>query len=239
MNKMKLNNFWKALIGKTPIDQESYKFALADAIVGLLKDNDFIINANRMIVGCISNDYKESLEEAKPVILKHLKNQNGTMRNLAERINWEDGIHVCIGPAPEGVDIKCILAGDYPVDVWFYLEKVHIADSFLILSRNGWKSEKLDPQKRYILGRANETQTPADMITIPDAPKYVSREQAEISCDEGVWYCKAISEHCQTFVDGRFSEGDEKYPLMNLKKGGQIKFGIGAPGYILYYSSNN
>lgn len=234
-----IRQLFSALRGKNPgSDRESFKLALAENIIGQLKDNDFIVKANKMVVGCESTYFKEVIEEAKPLILTQLKNQGGSMYSLAKRIDREDGIMVCISKAPEGVDVKKITTEDLTIEVWFYLEKVKVADTRLTISRKNWKVE-LDPQKRYTLGRSAESRDTTIMLTIPDASNSISRWQAEIVCIEGVWYCKAISEKCQTFIDDRFAEGDVLYPLENLKKGGQIRLGMGSPGFILHYSISN
>ena len=219
-------------------DKDAYIMALAEGIVGLLKDNDFIVKANRMVIGCKNGRYEEALEDARPDILKHLKNQGGSMRSLAGRIEGEGGIKVQIAPAPEGLEAKTIPSGVLPTAAWFYLDRVNVTVSSLVLSRNGWR-ETLTPDERYTVGRSKESRDTTVMKTLPDADTSISRWQAEFFCIKGVWYCKSVSEKCQTYVDGRFAEGDEPIPLKKTKKGGQIKFGTGIPGFILHYSAND
>lgn len=241
MSKEYIRKIVNMFLGKTnPNDSESYKLALAEGIVGRLKDNDFIVKANRLVLGCESGCYEDALKGSGPVIVKYLKNQGGAMRSLAGRIDGEDGIQVLVSPAPEGMDVKTIPVGALPVQVWFYLEKVQDTDRSLVLSRNGW-SEKLDPEKRYTIGRSTESRDSTVMITIPDAEsfKFVSRWQVEFFCIDGVWHCKSVSDKCPTFVDDRFAEGDALFPLKNQKKGGQVKFGASGHGFVLYYSANN
>lgn len=238
MNKKILRKISDAIMGKrTANDCESYKLALADGIVGALKDNDFIIKANQLIIGCENGCYEEVMEESKSDIIKCLKNQGGAIRSLAGRIESEDGIQVRVSPAPENVDVKHIPAGILPTEVWFYLKKADLT-THLILFRNNW-SVALDPRKRYTVGRSTESRDTTIMLTIPDADKFISRWQAEIACIDGVWYCKSISENCPTFVDDRFAEGDVPFPLGKPKVGGQIKFGVNSPGYVLQYSMDN
>ena len=223
MSKGTLRKFMDALRGKAVVDDgDSYRLALAEGLVGQLKDNDFIIKANTLVIGCESGCYEEALEESKTAILKHLKNQGGSMRSLADRIGKEDGIRIQISPSPEGVDNKTI-----------YLEKKQDMPTSLFLSRMDW-SVTLDPGKRYTLGRSAESWDTTEMITLPDAGKSVSRRQAVIVCIDGVWYCKSISERCPTFVNDRFADGDVLISL-GVGKSGQIRFGMGAFAYILYY----
>lgn len=241
MSKESIRKIVNILLGKTESnDSESYKLALSEGIVGHLKDNDFIVKANRMVLGCESGCYEDALKGSRPVIVRYLKNQGGAMRSLAGRIDGEDGIQIRVSQAPEGVDVKTIPAGALPIPVWFYLEKVQDTDCNLVLSRNGW-SEKLDPRKRYTVGRSEESRDSTEMITIPDAESFmfVSRWQAEFFCIDGVWHCKSVSDKCPTFVDDRFAEGDALFPLKNQKKGGQVKFGAAGHGFVLYYSARN
>lgn len=241
MSKEFIRKIVNMFLGKTnPNDSESYKLALAEGIVGRLKDNDFIVKANRLVLGCESGCYEDALKGSGPVIVKYLKNQGGAMRSLAGRIDGEDGILVQVSPAPEGMDVKTISVGALPVPVWFYLEKVQDTDCSLVLSRNGW-SEKLDPGKRYTIGRSTESRDSTVIITIPDAEsfKFVSRWQAEFFCIDGVWHCKSVSDKCPTFVDDRFAEGDALFPLKNQKRGGQVKFGAAGHGLVLYYLASN
>lgn len=237
MNKGTFRKFVDALRGRTGAnDWDSYKLALAEGIVGHLKDNDFIVKANCLVIGCESGCYEEALEESKSTIIKHLKNQGGSMRSLAERIGKRDGIRIQISPSPDGVDEKIIPASALPVPVWFYLEKKKDTTTSLLISRMDW-NVTLEPGKRYTLGRSAESRDTTEMITLPDAGKSVSRWQAVIVCIDGAWYCKSISEKCPTFVNDRFADGDVLFPL-GAGKGGQIKFGMGASGYVLYYGSN-
>ena len=222
---------------KRPGDKDAYILALAEGVIGQLKDNDFIVKANRMVIGCESGRYEEALEDATSDILKHLKNQGGAMRSLAGRIEGEGGIQVRIAPAPEGVDVRTIPAGILPTAAWFYLDKVNETVSSLVLSREDWK-EMLTPDERYTVGRSKETRDTTVMKTLPDADTSISRWQAEFFCVKGIWYCKSVSEKCLTYVDGRFAEGDEPIPLKNMKGGGLVKFGIGVPGFILHYSAS-
>ena len=239
MKKDSLRKLFNALIGKTPADDTaSYKLALAESIVGLLKDNDFIVKANRMVIGCTSGCYEEALEDSKGDIIRHLKNQGGSMRSLARRIDCEDGIEVRIEAAPEDVEVKIIPGGILPAEVWFFLEKVQEKVSLLTISRGNWK-ETLVPEKRYTIGRSKESRDTSIMMTLPDAGKAVSRWQAELLCLDGTWYCKSVSEKCPTFVDDRFAEGDVLVPLRCVKNGGQIKFGMGPSGFIIKYSCEN
>lgn len=236
MKKDSLRKLFNALTGRTPVDDTaSYKLALAENIVGLLEDNDFIVKANRMVIGCASGCYEEALEDSKVDIIRHLKNQGGAMRGLAGRIDFEDGIEVRIEAAPEGVDVKIIPGGILPVEVWFFLEKVQEKAPQLTISRGNWK-EALSPEKRYTIGRSKESRDTSIMMTLPDAGKAISRWQVELICLDSTWYCKSVSEKCPTFVDDRFAEGDVLVPLRNVKNGGQIKFGMGSAGFIINYS---
>ena len=245
MTKEFIRKIVNMLLGKTDSnDSESYKLALAEGIVGRLKDNDFIVKANRLVLGCESGCYEDALKGSGPVIVKYLKNQGGAMRSLAGRIDVEDGILIHISPAPENIDVKTIPAKELPVSVWFFLEKVEKTECSLVLSRNkvqekGWR-KKLNPEKRYTIGRSAESRNSTEMITIPDAEffKFVSRWQAELFCIDGVWYCKSVSDKCPTYVDDRFADGDALFPLKK-QKDGQVKFGGTGQSFVLYYSSSN
>ncbi len=238
MNKEFLLKIYTILKGgNIYADRESFRIELAESIMSSLKDDDFIVKANRMVIGCADGRYEEAIEESRTVILKTLKNQGGSMRTLAERLSKKkDSISVMVAPAPENKNIVQIPKEKLHTAVWFVLEAVKENLSGLLLARNDW-SVTLEPSKRYTIGRAENPRDSNEMLTIPNASDSISRWQAELRCVDGEWYCKPISDKCPTFVDDRYAEADSPYPLKNIQSGGQIKFGMGVPGFILKYSA--
>lgn len=219
-------------------DWDSFRIALADSIIGNLKDIDFFMKSNKLVVGCEHYHYQDAIEFAKEDIIKKLKNQGGTMRRLAQKIEKPDGFEVKIQPAPEGKEVKTIPADILPIDVWFYLEHEKKEEPILVISGDKWIQE-LEPSKRYTIGRGASSDNKTVMLTIPEAGKDISRKQAEFLFRDGQWYCKSISNTCLTYIDDRIAKGDELVPLENMKDGGYIRFGNGRTWYTLEYCTNN
>lgn len=240
MNKEFILKFYNILKGSNIYaDRESFRIELAESIMSSLKDDDFIVKANRMVIGCADGRYEEAIEESRNVILKKLRNQGGSMRTLAERLSKnEDSIYVTVATAPEDKNVVQIPKERLQIKnaVWFVLEAVKEDLTGLVLTRNDW-SATLDPAKRYTIGRSENPRDSNVMLTIPDAKKSISRWQAELRYIDGEWYCKPISDKCPTFVDDRYAEADNPFPLKNTQSGGLIKFGMGVPGFILKYSA--
>lgn len=227
----------QAICGKiTDLDRDAFKSELATSIVAYLKTNDLFEKHNHMVIGCGSKQFEGIIKESIPNILRLLMNQGGSMRSLAERLRKnEGGIDTHVGTPSENINVTVIPKERLQTEIWFYLESVKEEAARLIIAKDDWSVE-LDPRKRYTIGRSKESRDMSVMLTLPEANNYISRWQAEISCIEGDWYCKSVSEKCPTFVDDRFAEGDVKFLLRNIKNGGQIKFGAGH-GFVITYCS--
>lgn len=236
MNKEFLAKIFSALRGgNVYADRESFRIELAEAIMASLKEDDFIVKANRLVIGCADARYEEAIEESRTVILNSLMNQGGSMRTLAERLfRKKDSLCVVIGPPPENKTVIEIPKERLQAEIWFALETVKENPSMLVLKRTDW-SATLDPSKCYTIGRAEDPRDMSVMLTVPDASNSISRWQAELRCIDGEWHCKSVSDKCPTFIDGRYAQADTNFPLRNIQNGGQIKFGTGSPGFVLMY----
>lgn len=232
----KIRKFVNTLLGRAAAnDRDAFIIALAEGIVGQLS-NEFFINANKMVIGCENTRYNDILEASKKQILLQLRNQGGSMRDLADTIRL-DGIHVSETPeAPEGVEVKTISTDILPTEVWFFLSYERQFAPFLEISKGDW-TVKLDPQKRYTIGRSEYSRNNSVMLTIPDSGMGISRYQAEFACINNIWLCKQISTKIPTYVDDEYARADERYPLKNLMTGGQIRFGETNPGIVITYSA--
>lgn len=229
-----LRDLIDAMRGKSVAnDWDAFELALAEGIIGSLQDSFAIRDANRMILGCEFDEYEGAMKDAYHAIIRHLKMQGGALDRLAKKLDHEDGIQVKIGPVPDRAGVRIIQEGNLPVKVWFFLENIQVDAPNLIIKHEDWRSE-LEPGSRYTVGRSEESRDSTVMITISDAPKYVSRWQAEFECIGGVWHCTSRSD-VPTYVDDRLLDGDKRIALANTKNGGQIKFGRGIPGLVIYY----
>lgn len=231
---MKLRTIVNTMLGRVAAnDRDAFIIALAEGIVGQL-GNELFMNANKMVIGCKDTCYNDILEASKNQIILKMRNQGGALRKLADSIRL-DGIHISEKQeAPEGVEVKIISADILPVEVWFFLSYERQDAPFLTISNGDWMV-KLAPQQRYTIGRSDNSRNSSVMLTIPDAGMDVSRYQAEFACINDVWTCKAISPKVPTFVDDEFARADERYPLRNLRTGGQIRFGETLPGILVTY----
>lgn len=236
----KINEILTIALGRnTGNDWDSFKVALADGIIGSLKDIDFFKKANRLVIGCKKDTYQYALESSKDEIIKKFKNQG--LKKMAQAIEGENGFSVKIQSTPKGVDAKIIPIDALPVKFWYYLEYENQEPPELCLSGPGISSEGwvFEPSEgRYTIGRGQSSNNPT-MKTIPNAPKGISRRQAELLFKDGQWKCKSISLSCPTYVNSRLAKGDEPVTLENSSKGGTISFGVGENSYTLHYHMNN
>lgn len=238
--KRELTKIANIIFGKnTGDDWVSFKIALADNIVGSLKDVEFL-RANRLIIGCENTHYRDAVEDAGKEIIKAFMNQGGTLKELAQRIGRANGIVIKEGPAPKGAEVRTIPSDSLPVSVWFYLEyEENLKQKLLVFWKDGTGKEKsveLKPvaNKRIILGRGTGLED-ENMIGFPDFKKTTSRTQVALYFEKGLWYCMPIKKECPTFVDGRYVEVDNPVELGQQDKNGQIWFGRSTSRDILRY----
>ncbi len=223
MNAHIIKEIWRVLTGQlTAVEIEGFKKAISDAVIPSLKG--FAIPYDSLTFWVNNRKYVKVLEETRPYLLKQLYTQGGLSQYLAQHLELDD-INISIGVPSSDAEASLLASPNLPSDcsIWFALSMTEDAPMPLEIKGAGIDIQPLDPSNRngYTIGRGTESGNMSEMITIPDDTNTISRNQVEIFCEQGKWYCRALSENCRTsFVHktGDLCKPGEKGLLVDSKR---------------------
>lgn len=259
INKLLFKRIWDAINGKNPVnDTELLIWLVCNSIEGNLKSVNFVIPNDLLELYTDNPLYEDALLKCRGLLKDQLMTSGGEVGKFAERLDENGGIQVKIGAPCDDLKATKITNDRLPSDcnIWYVLSRTSSTPMKLIIKGNGIyvspidpdkrpsnviQSITLDPNKRYIIGRQEESKDNTTMITFPDKDQRISREQIRLYCDHNKWFCEQLSKNCATFIQRKKSNNllSKNEPVALVDNGNQydnkIEFYNGKVMTLYYY----